>query len=141
MTCHDEHLVSAAEPLFRGQRTDFSSMKRCWRDGVEASASQPRRLVSNRVRGGNNGAGARVDETEHGSMNLGATLRAEAWVKEVAMQAMDYMAQRLENTYRSLDARIKKLDRRAHLTPSERTLAVELKRARLAVLDRLTTLR
>lgn len=57
------------------------------------------------------------------------------------MQAMDYMAQRLENSYRSIDARIKKLDRRAHLTPSERSLATELKRARLAILDRLSSLR
>lgn len=57
-------------------------------------------------------------------------------------QATNYMAQRLEHTFRTLDARIKKLDRRgAHMTPSEQTLATELKRARLAVLDKMSTLR
>jgi len=53
-----------------------------------------------------------------------------------------YMARRLEHTFRTLDARIKKLDRRgSHMTPSERTLSQELKRARLQVLDRLSALR
>lgn len=56
--------------------------------------------------------------------------------------AETYVAKRLEHTFRSLDARIKKLDRRGiHMTPHERELATELKRARLAVLDRLSSIR
>jgi hypothetical protein len=52
-----------------------------------------------------------------------------------------YLTQRLELTFRTLDARIKKLDGRAHMTPSEQMLAARLKRARLAVLDRLSAMR
>ena len=53
----------------------------------------------------------------------------------------NYMAQRLENTYRTLDARIKKLDRRgSHMTPNDHLLSTQLKRARLAILDRISSL-
>lgn len=53
----------------------------------------------------------------------------------------NYMAQRLEHTFRTLDARIKKLDRRgSHMTPNDRALATELKRARLAILDRMSAM-
>lgn len=53
----------------------------------------------------------------------------------------NYMAQRLEHTFRTLDARIKKLDRRgSHMTPNDRALATELKRARLAILDRMSSM-
>lgn len=55
--------------------------------------------------------------------------------------AEKYVANRLEHTFRSLDARIKKLDRRAHMTPEERALAAKLKRDRLKVLDRMTALK
>ena len=53
----------------------------------------------------------------------------------------NYLAQRLEHTFRTLDARIKKLDRRgSHMTPAEQLLATKLKRARLQVLDRMSAL-
>lgn len=52
-----------------------------------------------------------------------------------------YLARRLELTFRTLDARIKKLDRRGmHMTPLEQSLATALKRERLAVLDKLSAL-
>jgi len=54
----------------------------------------------------------------------------------------NYVQTRLEHTYRSLDARIKKLDRRGiRMTPSERLLARKLKRDRLAILDQLSAIR
>lgn len=43
----------------------------------------------------------------------------------------------LEAHTRSVEAQIKKLDHRPRLTPSEHQLAVELKKIRLAIKDRL----
>jgi hypothetical protein len=48
----------------------------------------------------------------------------------------------LENTAKSLDLQILKLDRRgAHATPQEHWRALELKKLRLATLDRLAELK
>lgn len=46
-------------------------------------------------------------------------------------------ARDLEARFRSVDSQIKKLHHRPRLTPSERTLAVELKKERLTIKDRL----
>lgn len=47
----------------------------------------------------------------------------------------------LEAQARAVEAQIKKLEHRPRPTPSERQLSTELKRMRLAVKDRLATLR
>ena len=64
--------------------------------------------------------------------------------KEAFLQTLvqgSYESHRLELTFRAIDARIKKLDRRgALMSPAERTLATNLKRARLAVLDRMSAI-